>query len=393
MTPHRVLVVDDSPFMRKIITDLIVRNRDYAVVATAKTGAEAVEAARLWKPDIITMDLEMPEMNGLDALRRIMAIQPTPIIMLAGISEDNTTETIKALQLGAFDFIRKPSGDGATSIEKVAQQLQDKLRAAMSVKAKATRLAAPTVRLPEPPSRPAPPQAKPAPPQVPFRPITPVPPAPPESPSLEKPGQGGARRQTDKPTYSVFSHVVAIGTSTGGPRALHEVISSLPAGFAAPVLVVQHMPPRFTRSLADRLDSFSEVLVVEAEQGMRVRGGTVYIAPGGYHMELAKDLSGYYIHLHEQAPRHGHRPSVDTMFESLIPRTELKRHAVLMTGMGSDGAIGMKQLLEHGAVSAVAEAEETCVVYGMPRSAIERGAVTKVLPLTQIARHLVGLVD
>ncbi|WP_020615266.1 protein-glutamate methylesterase/protein-glutamine glutaminase [Paenibacillus daejeonensis] len=392
MTPFRVLVVDDSPFMRKIITDLIVRNRDFAVVATAKTGSEAVEAARLWKPDVITMDLEMPEMNGLDALRRIMAIQPTPIIMLAGISEDNTSETIKALQLGAFDFIRKPSGDGSTSIWKVAQQLQDKLKAAVSFKPKNNRLSDGLSQR-RPVQQAAPPVAKPNRVKRDLPPVAAVPPNP-LPPSDEEPTlAGNSRKQAVKPTSAIFDHVVAIGTSTGGPRALHEVISSLPAGYAAPVLVVQHMPPRFTRSLAERLDSFSEVQVIEAEQGSRVKAGMVYIAPGGFHMELAKDRSGYYIHLHEAEPRHGHRPSVDTLFESLIHRNELKRHAVLMTGMGSDGASGMKKLLDSGAATAVAEAEETCVVYGMPRSAIERGGVTAVLPLPQIAGHLTRIVN
>ena len=390
MTPFRVLVVDDSPFMRKIITDLIVRNREFAVVATAKTGSEAVEAARLWKPDVITMDLEMPEMNGLDALRRIMAIQPTPIIMLAGISEDNTSETIKALQLGAFDFIRKPSGDASTSIWKVAQQLQDKLKAAVSFKPN-NRLSdglsqrKPAQQVPLPVTKPKPVKREIAPAAFSLDPLP---------PPLEVSIVGKSNsKQTAKPTSAIFDHVVAIGTSTGGPRALHEVITSLPAGYAAPVLVVQHMPPRFTRSLAERLDSFSEVMVIEAEQGSRVKAGMVYIAPGGFHMELAKDRSGYYIHLHEAEPRHGHRPSVDTLFESLIQRHELKRHAVLMTGMGSDGASGMKKLLDSGAATAVAEAEETCVVYGMPRSAIERGGVTAVLPLTQIAGHLTRIVN
>jgi two-component system chemotaxis response regulator CheB len=187
--------------------------------------------------------------------------------------------------------------------------------------------------------------------------------------------------------------VVAIGTSTGGPRALHEVVCSLPHDFPAPVLVVQHMPPKFTRSLAQRLDSFSPLTVVEAEQGMKVQAGFVYVAPGGLHMELAKQDGGYAIRLGEQPQRNGHRPSVDVMFESLAPFRELNIHAVIMTGMGSDGARGMKLLAEQGAASLIAEAEETCIVYGMPRSAVEGGFVKDVLPLGQISSELVKAIN
>lgn len=191
---------------------------------------------------------------------------------------------------------------------------------------------------------------------------------------------------------AAFQHIVAIGTSTGGPRALHAVITALPADFPAPVLIVQHMPPKFTKSLAQRLDSFSELRVVEAEQGERVSAGVVYIAPGGYHMELAKDVNGFSILLTEQPQRNGHRPSVDVLFESMIAYRELERHAVIMTGMGSDGAKGIKLLVESGIKTAIAEAEETCVVYGMPRSAVETGCINKVLPLQHIASGLVQAV-
>lgn len=202
----------------------------------------------------------------------------------------------------------------------------------------------------------------------------------------DKPAHKQAKKKSE--ATSSFEHIIAIGTSTGGPRALHEVITSLPAGLSAPVLVVQHMPPKFTKSLAQRLDSFSELEVVEAVQGDKLRAGVVYIAPGGHHMELAKDQGGYYVQLTQKPPRNGHRPSVDVLFESLTPFDELKRHAVIMTGMGSDGARGMKALADSGAESAIAESERTCVVYGMPRCAIENGSVKTVLPLQQIAAEL-----
>ena len=175
---------------------------------------------------------------------------------------------------------------------------------------------------------------------------------------------------------------MAIGTSTGGPRALHEVLTGIPADYPAPILVVQHMPPKFTHSLAQRLDNFCSIHVREAVDGEGVESATAYIAPGGYHMSLAKDNKGLYrIKLTQEGPRSGHMPSVDVLFESLLGQQQLKRHIVLMTGMGSDGAKGMKALQEDGAMTTIAEAENTCVVYGMPRSAVELEAVSHLLPI------------
>lgn len=448
MAPYRVLVVDDSAFMRKIISDLILQDEQFVIAATAVNGIEAVSAAAEHKPDVITMDLEMPKMNGIEALQLIMKATPTPIIMLSGISEDNTRDTIKALQYGAFDFIRKPTSPASGDIVTVGEQLIEKLRAAVQARRSIKADIAASVQTREPidiQSKPASPQnelretqigkilkprgntsrttapdqssgelkpkansqmaAKPAVPnakpvkqdkpgnldkKTEFKPRVTEQQKPPEvKPVTVKSTAAGGKKAG---SAASFKHLVAIGTSTGGPRALHEVVCSLPGDFPAPVLIVQHMPPKFTKSLAQRLDSFSALKVVEAEQGMRVSTGYVYIAPGGYHMELAKDISGYAIQLTEAPQRNGHRPSVDVMFESLLPFKELERHAVIMTGMGSDGAKGMKSLAEHGAASTIAEAEETCVVYGMPRSAVECGAAKTVLPLQGIASKLVSAV-
>ncbi|MHA7963050.1 protein-glutamate methylesterase/protein-glutamine glutaminase [Paenibacillus sp. CAU 1782] len=456
MAPYRVLIVDDSAFMRTIIGDLILRDKQFTIVATAVNGIEAVSAITRYKPDVVTMDLEMPVMNGLQALQYIMKNCPLPVIMLSGISEANTRDTIMALEYGAFDFIRKPSGPASGDIYQVGELLRDKLRAAIdSVKAASRTVISeatggtaalsspetPPETIPQkataqmeqdlPPGRfiakdivaePKPlgkaePLQKPVPDRKALEPK-----APPKADSVSgiaglaerikktvedktattQPAPNFARpkeaplppKPESRPQAAgSFKHLVAIGTSTGGPRALHEVICSLPADFPAPVLVVQHMPPRFTKSLAQRLDSFSALRVVEAEQGMRATAGTVYIAPGGYHMELARDSLGYWIQLGSQPQVNGHRPSVDVMFESLVPLTELTRHAVIMTGMGSDGAKGMKSLANSGAASTIAEAEETCIVYGMPRSAVEVGCVQTVLPLQHIASRLVSAVS
>lgn len=455
MAPYRVLIVDDSAFMRTIIGDLILRDKQFTIVATAVNGIEAVSAITRYKPDVVTMDLEMPIMNGLQALQYIMKNCPLPVIMLSGISEANTRDTIMALEYGAFDFIRKPSGPASGDIYQVGELLRDKLRAAIdSVKAasrntfvdKTDELAiAPAAEPPQerilqkapppsgqlitpgkpivkdtavelkPPGKTEPVQ-KPAPEPRTLEPKAPTKADPASgitglADRVKKAAQDKASSQPVQPfarskdaplppkpdlrpqASGSFKHLVAIGTSTGGPRALHEVICSLPADFPAPVLVVQHMPPRFTKSLAQRLDSFSALKVVEAEQGMRATAGTVYIAPGGYHLELARDSLGYWIQLGSQPQVNGHRPSVDVMFESLVPLTELTRHAVIMTGMGSDGAKGMKALANSGAASTIAEAEETCIVYGMPRSAVEGGSVQTVLPLQHIASRLVSAVS
>ncbi|QYR19753.1 chemotaxis response regulator protein-glutamate methylesterase [Paenibacillus sp. sptzw28] len=415
MNAHRVLVVDDSAFMRKIISDIIITDPQFNIVATAANGCEAIEAVERWKPDVITMDLEMPEMNGLEALTQIMRSNPTPVIMLSSISDDGTRETIKALQNGAFDFIRKPSGPRSSDIHTVGEQLLEKMRIAVLTKSRAPLFQIPgnadtfgskdkerpqklekTIK-PAANSKAEAESVKSKKRVLPDNPVISKPDSKPEGKvssdvhSVKRETKGVLPKK--KPANGTdYRHLIVIGTSTGGPRALHEVITALPGSLPAPVLVVQHMPPKFTHSLAQRLDAFSSVHVVEAANGDRVYAGTVYIAPGGYHMELAKDSNGYYISLNLEQPVGGHRPSVDVMFESCVSYPELRRHSVIMTGMGNDGVKGMRALNESGGVSAIAEAEESCIVYGMPRSAVEAGVAKSVVPLQRIASMLVEAV-
>lgn len=346
MRRYKVLVVDDSAFMRKIISDFINEHPQFEVTATARNGREAVDSVIRLKPDIVTMDVEMPVMNGLEALREIMRRSPLPVIMLSSLTGSGTSETLKALEWGAVDFIRKPSGSISLDLYKVKEMLYEKLLAGVEAR----------VRGPCPDPEPA---------AMPLKPKRPL--------AREKPAS--------------FSHLVAIGTSTGGPRALQTVLTRLPEDFPAPVLVVQHMPPNFTKQLAARLNGLCQVRVDEAEDGETIAAGSVYIAPGGQHMKLVRDGRGdqYRIALSKEEPRNGHRPSVDVLFESLAPLTELKRHLVILTGMGSDGAKGMKLVKESGAASTIAEAEETCVVYGMPRAARELGAADRSEKLHDIA--------
>lgn len=363
MPVYKVLVVDDSVFMRRIISDLVEELPQFQVIGTARNGAEAVELALSLKPDVITMDVEMPVMNGIEAVRKIMETRPTPIVMLSSLTKEGADETIQALEYGAVDFVQKPSGSISLDLFKVKQTLWDKLMAAAVSK-----------------------------------PVSPVklPAVPGERAVTER--EKGINRTTSGLSFqpfrpAAFRHLVAIGTSTGGPRALQQVLTRLPADFAAPIAIVQHMPPKFTLSLAKRLDAASNIRVVEGEDGMTLEAGVAYIAPGGWHMTVVRDRdSRYRLQLGKGEPRSGHRPSVDVLFESVAKLNELTRHAVIMTGMGSDGAKGMKLLKECGAATTIAEAEETCIVYGMPRAACQLGAVDTSLPLTSIADKLIQVV-
>ncbi|WP_276352352.1 protein-glutamate methylesterase/protein-glutamine glutaminase [Cohnella caldifontis] len=345
----KVLIVDDSLFMRKLIARLIEEDPQLRVVGAARNGEEAVRMAGELLPDVITMDVEMPVMNGLEALARIMKERPVPVVMLSSLTQEGAKETIEALQLGAVDFIAKPSGSTSADLYKIKDEMRQKIKAAAAAPSSA------------------------------LRPIRREPYAAPPPPRMAV---------LNRSVPASVRQLIAIGTSTGGPRALDAVIGELPAGFPYPVLVVQHMPPKFTRSLADRLDSLSKLRVVEAEDGQPLRGGTVYIAPGDFHMTVAENGGEYRIQLNREPQRNGHRPSVDVLFESVARLSGVKRHYVLMTGMGADGAKGMLLAKESGAGTTIAEAKESCVVFGMPKAAIELGCVDHVVPLAQIPGKL-----
>lgn len=435
MTPYKVLVVDDSAFMRKIFSDLIEKDPAFQVIGTAANGREAVQKVAGLQPDIVTMDVEMPEMNGLEALKLIMAENPLPVIMLSAINEEGMKETIIALESGAFDFIRKPSLTYSQHIDQVGDTLLGQLKAAMTARERRA-----AFKAEEEKRRQQKAEALQA-----FQSPTAAPPTggrareplkrdlPPMPPNVKKTGAAIEKQERrniepkkepkkpksaplphtaireiaatsektvpsvlpSKPTEQrqTFTHLVAIGCSTGGPRALKVVLEKLPADFPAPVVIVQHMPPNFTKSLAQRLDSFSQLDVTEAEHGMVLQAGCAYIAPGGRHMRVASEPGGRFtVMLSDDESVNGHRPSVDVLFESLLPLNKLTRHAVLMTGMGSDGARMMKRLYEAGVSSTFAESEETCIVYGMPRSAVELNCVRHVLPLHDIAAGVVRAV-
>ncbi|MFD0616733.1 chemotaxis response regulator protein-glutamate methylesterase [Paenibacillus sp. GCM10027629] len=443
MQVFKVLVIDDSAFMRKYISDMVTSDTQFEVVDTAKNGQEAVEKVKSLNPDVITMDIEMPVMNGLEALKVIMEDHPTPAIMLSSFTEKGARETILALEIGAFDFIQKPSGTISCDIHVVSEHLHQRLRAAISSNMKKW----PIKIAPFPESQ----STVPAAPMVPVIPVTPaaadtptvlVKPASidyvlkpviqerselqyrtpgilPKNQEPIKSKKPNSDRQLHtaevlletaatltpvpsievpelkvrQPRRTTFNQLVAVGSSTGGPRALKELLTGIPEDFPAPIVIVQHMPANFTKSLAQRLNSFCQIRVVEAENGDRLEPGTAYIAPGGWHMTIRREIKGtYVVELNKQDLRNGHRPSVDILFESLIPLKELEKHVVLLTGMGSDGARAMNALTEHGVQSTFAENEESCVVYGMPRSAIELGCVKHILPIQEMAPKLLQVV-
>jgi two-component system, chemotaxis family, protein-glutamate methylesterase/glutaminase len=340
----KILVVDDSAFMRKVVSDLINAEPDFSVIDTARNGLEAIDKINRTNPDVITMDVEMPGLDGLSALEIIMQRFPKPVIMLSSLTKNGAEATLKALELGAFDFVAKAGGP-ISNINAIKNELLQKIRAAAYANIKLT----------------------PKPVSAITQPVTKV----------------------GRSLASTGERVVAIGTSTGGPRALQEIITKIPGKFPAGILIVQHMPPGFTKSLADRLNSLSAIEVKEAEDGDIVRPGLALIAPGDYHMRVERGTNHrVHVRLTQDAAVNGHRPAVDPMMESVAEVYRRNVIGVLLTGMGHDGARGLKLIKEQGGFT-IAEDQSTAVVFGMPRSAIELGAADKIVPLPMVVNELV----
>lgn len=352
-----VLIVDDSAFMRKLLKDFLTDDPNILIVGTARNGADAIKKVKELKPDVVTLDVEMPIMDGLDALKVIMKECPTAVIMLSSTTQEGTESTLAAMQLGAFDFIAKPSGAISLDLYKIKDELISKVLCAGSANiAKLHMLQKDCV-------------TKPA--EV--------------EPSTET-IQLKFINQKHLPNKTVTDKkIIVIGTSTGGPRALQTVLSMLPESINAPILVVQHMPPGFTKSLSQRLDTLSAIQVKEAEDGEILKKGTAYIAPGGYHLKVKKLGMSLAVSIDQTDQQNGHRPSVDTLFESVSEIENYEKIAVIMTGMGMDGANGLIQLKKKGLTMAIAESQETSIVFGMPKAAIATGCINKVVDVEDIA--------
>jgi two-component system chemotaxis response regulator CheB len=345
----RVMVVDDSPLVRKIASDILRSDPQIDVVATAANAEFALSKLEREAPDVITMDIEMPGIGGLEAIRQIIARRPTPIIVLSAHAKRGAEMTIQALEAGAVDFVLKPSASLSGGLDAVARELIEKVKEASEIKVQ------PTVAAPERPAE------SPA-------------PAPAPVPRVE-------------PASTIVHQLVAIGTSTGGPVALKTVLMGLPENFPLPIVVVQHMPPVFTRAFADRLNSICDLRVKEAEEGDEIVPGRVLIAPGDYHMVVLRSPPHPRVSLNQRELVSGHRPSVDVLMHSVAREYGARAIGVIMTGMGRDGADGIGQLHRGGGL-VLAQDQDSSVIFGMNREVILNGDADEVVPVEGIARRL-----
>ncbi len=404
----RVVIADDSAFMRKVLTDLFTKQPDFEVAGTAVNGKDAIDKVMDLQPDLVTMDVNMPVMDGLNSLAVIMEKKPTPVVMLSSLTQQGTEATVRALSLGAVDFVSK-AGGSISKLDAIEDELLEKCRNA--AKARVRKMA----YTPQKPIRMDTPAGGSPPPPVMKRVELPVRQGlklgAASPPTKEQPAGFGVRRNNpllqgrgrpqpsapNKVTPVVMGSIgnganklVAIGTSTGGPQALQQVITRLPGDLPCGVVVVQHMPAGFTKALADRLDTISQVSVKEAEDGDVIQPGHVYIAPGSHHLKVREDGSCRKISLNQDPPVGNHRPAVNVMYDSVAPIGK-NLVAVIMTGMGCDGCEGMKKIKASGGYS-IAQDEPTCVVYGMPKAVVDAGLADEVRPVESIAQAIVEAV-
>ncbi|HYH80850.1 MAG TPA: chemotaxis response regulator protein-glutamate methylesterase [Longimicrobium sp.] len=371
--PHTVLVVDDSAFMRRVITDILSATDEFRVVGTARDGNDALRKVHQLDPDLVTMDVEMPGLDGLTALGYIMSETPRPVVMLSAYTVEGGDATMRALDYGAVDFIAKPSGTISLNLESVADQLLDALRAAATAN-----LAMIPVRV----SR----RAHAPPSSVLVDPRAPV-------------DLGARRREAAPPRRKrrratpgggTSEVAVAVTASTGGPRALAELLPRIRVPLGAAVLVVQHMPPHFTRTFADRLDGLGGLPVTEAEDGEPVRADHVYMAPGDFHMRVVRADGVPRISLSQEPTIWGVRPAADPLFRSVAEVYGERAVGVVLTGMGRDGAEGLREIVGAGGAG-IAQDRRTSVIYGMPQAAGE--VAQTILPLDEIHEAIAREVD
>ncbi len=343
----RVLVADDSAFMRTAITRMIESDPNLRVGATAQTGQEALDKIKSLKPDVVTLDVEMPGMNGLETLRHIMKECPTPVIMVSSLTQEGAEVTLEALDIGAFDYVPKQSSFVSLDIVKIREDLINKVKAAAESQKR----------------RPMPLARKPV----------------------------ATERKTVIANPKNAATIVALGTSTGGPKALQEMLPMLPEDLNVPVLIVQHMPPGFTGPFAKRLNGLCKINVREAIQEEEIQPGIVYIAPAGQHMTAyRRGASKIALRLGQTPTGLLHMPSVDVMMNSVAEVFKSLTLGVILTGMGADGAKGMQTIKKEGGFN-VGQDEASCTVYGMPRSAAEAGVLHRVVSLAQIPEQIMLL--
>jgi two-component system chemotaxis response regulator CheB len=358
----KVLVVDDSAFMRKVIADILNSDEKIEVIGTAVNGEEAIIKMLSLKPDLITLDVEMPVMDGLVCLQSIKKLSDTPVLMISSLTHEGAETTILALEYGAIDFITKPKNIFDMSSAEKKAELICKVKAIYELYNKNADD---------------------------FNIKDPI-----KINSIKEKAETVVKCGRNASSASDIKKIVAIGISTGGPKSLREVIPFLPADLPAAVLLVQHMLPGFTKPLAERLNSISEIEVKEAEDNEVIKAGCVYLSPGDQHMKVKlNECNKLIVKLSSEPPVGGHRPSVDVMMESLSETGLSNIIAVIMTGMGGDGSKGIKKIKWVNKGYVIAQDEKSSIVFGMPKVAIETGAVDIVVPLKEIANEIIRMVE
>ena len=338
----RVLVVDDSALIRQLMTELLSADPGIEVVGAAADPFIARDKIKQLNPDVLTLDVEMPRMDGLTFLQNLMRLRPMPVVMVSSLTEAGATVTLDALALGAVDFVTKPSIDVARGLAEYAAVLQAKVKAAAKARVARVEL----------------------------------------------------RAANDAPSamsYRTTDRLIAIGASTGGTEAIREVLSAMPADAPA-IVIAQHIPAQFSGPFAERLDRNSRMTVMEAADGQQIMPGHAYVAPGGRHLRVQRSGARWVCRLGDDAPVSGHRPSVDVLFDSVAAQAGRNASAALLTGMGDDGARGMLALRDAGAAT-LAQDQASSVVWGMPGAAVARGAAQQVVPLHEVAHRLLAATD
>ncbi|MFO0708023.1 MAG: chemotaxis response regulator protein-glutamate methylesterase [Nitrospira sp.] len=346
MAKIRVLNVDDSALMRQVLAALLSKDPDIEVIGSAPDPYIAREKIKALNPDVITLDVEMPKMDGLTFLEKLMRGRPMPVVMVSSLTEAGCQTTLRALELGAVDFITKPKIDLREGMDEVAQDLISKIKAAARASIK---------------------------------------------PRQASGGGPAPQKVLGSAMIKTTDTIIAIGSSTGGTEAVKDVLEVLPPN-TPPILITQHMPERFTKTWADRLNSLSRISVKEAQDGDSVLPGHALVAPGSYHMTLERSGARYSVRINQDPPVNRHRPSVDVMFDSVARVAGANAVGVILTGMGNDGAKGMLAMKQAGAYT-IAQDEASCVVFGMPKEAIKMGGVDKILPLSDIAEAVLTYVS
>lgn len=356
--PIKVLIVDDSALVRQILTKILSQDKGIEVIGTAIDPLFAIKKIKEQRPDVITLDLEMPRMDGLTFLERLMAVYPMPVLVISSLALAGAAATIKALELGAVDFVTKPAAGLSGGLEEVSREIIAKVKSAASVNMDQVRHQVKRMRVNERATRHA-------------------------EPSLDT--------DAKRPLVSSTDKIIAIGASTGGTVAVKNIVSKLPANLPG-ILIVLHMPAGFTASYAESLNAISPLRVKEAAEQETLVPGSVYIAAGGRHMVLEKRSGGFVVRTDSSAPVNRHRPSVDKLFFSVAQNASPNSLGIILTGMGDDGARGLKEMHDKGSPT-IAQNEESSIVFGMPRQAIELGAVDRVLALEDVSGAIVSFVS